>query len=31
FGINVADIGERGALETRIDELLARQPGADAP
>lgn len=26
FGINVADIGERGALETRIDELLARQP-----
>lgn len=31
FGINVADIGERGALETRIDELLAWQPGADAP
>ncbi|BBX75963.1 arylamine N-acetyltransferase [Mycobacterium shinjukuense] len=31
FSINVADVGERGVLEARIDELLARQPGTDAP
>ena len=29
FGINVADVGDRGALEARIDALLARQPGTD--
>ncbi|BBZ41830.1 arylamine N-acetyltransferase family protein [Mycobacterium conspicuum] len=31
FGINVADVGERGALEARIDRLPAGQPGPDAP
>lgn len=30
FGINVADVGDRAALEARIEELLARQPGTDA-
>jgi arylamine N-acetyltransferase len=29
FGINVADVGDRGALEGRIDASLARQPGTD--
>ena len=32
FGINVADAGERGLLEARIDGLVqATQPGPDAP
>jgi arylamine N-acetyltransferase len=31
FGINVADVGERGVLEARIDRLLGRQPGPDSP
>ena len=32
FGINVADAGERGVLEARIDGLVqATQPGPDAP
>jgi arylamine N-acetyltransferase len=26
FGINVADVGERGALEARIDKILDAQP-----
>lgn len=29
FGINVADVGERGALEARIDRLLTGQPIAN--
>lgn len=31
FGINVADVGERSALEARIDRLLNAQPAPDAP
>ncbi|BBX99444.1 arylamine N-acetyltransferase family protein [Mycobacterium lacus] len=31
FGIDMADVGARGALEARIDKLLAAQPGADSP
>jgi arylamine N-acetyltransferase len=29
FGINVSDVSDRGALEARIDALLAGQPGTD--
>ena len=31
FGINVADVGERGQLEARIDRLLSAQPGPQSP
>jgi arylamine N-acetyltransferase len=31
FGINVADVGERGLLEARIDRLVNGQPGTDSP
>jgi len=31
FGINVAQAGERGVLEARIERLLAAQPGPEAP
>jgi arylamine N-acetyltransferase len=31
LGINVADVGERGVLEARIDRLPNGQPGPDSP